>query len=557
MSDWCRNLDIGARAMNAGPSATTQVRPPWMTQPERLITLALLIGIGALAIKAVDVAKYDVAILRFPFQWDDAEGVILAEATLIAHRINPYAYQPSPSSHFYAGPYTPLYTLINAAGISLVGATFKVGRIVQLLATLGVGAWIAWAVSRVAKTGMTLLAGIWAGAIFLTAHLVAFWSILVRPDMTALLWNLIGVTILLRRRDVPEFMRSPRKGWPDRRTIGTLALGAGCFALGWWTKQTFLAVPLAYVLFLFLQHPKAALVLGGVFGTMVLVPFGLLTLVTSGGFAQKILEYQGSWQWHAYRRLVQPFVERYAFLLALAFLAALCVCVHARHITFSALWFLLSMVPAFGAGTSGGNHNHFVEIIAAACLLIGQGAALIVTSPHASALLKTRWTIAASMMLIVLIVTGVASTEREGRANWLAREYRRPTASEHSGLEQVASYIANTRGPVYSDNIGILVVAGQPVMITDPFTMATEVRLGRWDDTALVDDIAAGRYGLIALRYDVTRVNADNPPTDMTPELVRAIQARYRLIANNILKLYAPIGQVSGARNVDLSVVRR
>jgi hypothetical protein len=58
------------------------------------LALALLIG------KAVGVARYEAAILSYPYQRDDAEGVILAEATLMTEGTDPYAYQPSPAHHF-------------------------------------------------------------------------------------------------------------------------------------------------------------------------------------------------------------------------------------------------------------------------------------------------------------------------------------------------------------------------------------------------------------------------------------------------------------------------
>nr|MDQ6905287.1 hypothetical protein [Chloroflexota bacterium] len=91
------------------------------------------------------------------------------------------------------------------------------------------------------------------------------------------------------------------------------------------------------------------------------------------------------------------------------------------------------------------------------------------------------------------------------------------------------------------NNVGMLVVTGQEVRITDPFTMAAEVRLGRWDDALLVADVAAGRYPVIALSYNnVATLDPDQPPTDATPGLIRAIQTRYRLIESNVLRLYVP-----------------
>ena len=104
----------------------------------------LMIACLLLAPKVIVTARYDAAILRFPFQVDDAEGVLLAEAGLIAEGTDPYAHQPSPAHYFYAGPYTPLYTLLNSGAVATLGPTFKFGRAVQLLATLAVAGWLMW-----------------------------------------------------------------------------------------------------------------------------------------------------------------------------------------------------------------------------------------------------------------------------------------------------------------------------------------------------------------------------------------------------------------------------
>jgi hypothetical protein len=108
------------------------------------------------------------------------------------------------------------------------------------------------------------------------------------------------------------------------------------------------------------------------------------------------------------------------------------------------------------------------------------------------------------------------------------------------GFQSVASYIANHNGPVYSTDVGLLVVTGQTVRVTDPFTMAAEVRLHRWDDRDLVADLAAGRYGLVVTSYDVMAQNADLPPTDATSGIIRALQSRYHLAEKNVRYLYVP-----------------
>ena len=522
-----------------------------------LIVGALILACLLLAPKLIATARYDAAILQFPFQVDDTEGVIVAEAGLIAHGTDPYAHQPSPAHYFYAGPYTPVYTLLNSGAVAALGPTFKFGRTVQLLATIAVAGWLAWTVRRAVNDRRGWIVGGWAGMLFLTLHLVTIWSVRVRPDMTALAFNALGVVVLrawldlecggsrlsslpLRaERQAGKPATTRESAWLHGATLAQVALGAACFALGWWTKQTFVALPLAFIVVTAVQRPKIGATLAALYAAMIALPFVVLTFLTGGGFAQKTVGYQGSWQWQAFRRLAQPFVERYAYLIVVAVLCVLFFIVRARRPTFAVCWFALSAVVALGAGTSGGNHNHFVEFVAATGLLVGQGVATLVTAGARER--RVVWVAPALGALIILGITAAAITEQEGSAGWLAREYHTPTASERAGLMAVASFIANSPGPVYSNNVGILVVTGQPVRVTDPFTMAAEVRLGRWDDALLVADVAAGKYPVIALSYnDVAALNPDLPPTDATPGLIRAIQTRYRLVERNVLRLYVP-----------------
>ncbi len=512
------------------------------------LVLALLIG------KAVGIARYEATILRYPFQIDDAEGVILSEATLIAHGTDPYAAQPSPAHHFYAGPYTPLYTVINAAMVKIAGPTFAGGRAVQLLATLAVAAWLAWAIGRSARGRVAWIVGVWAALLFLTWHLVAHWSVMVRPDMTAAVCNLAGVTLLRRWWDVPGREGWYAAHWPQGRALGMLALGATCFALGWWAKQTFVIVPLAFVLALLPSRPKVAVTLAGLYATLVGLSLGILTLLTGGGFIQKTYFYQFSWTWHAYLFLARPFAARYGLLPTLALLAAIGVCARQRRLTFGACWLALAALKTLTAGTDGGNHNHFIELLVAATLVLGQGVAVLLTSavqgeasvaarPDCGHPMRARRAVPFGLGLVaILLLTGVAVGEREGRRGWLAREYRLPTVAERQGFERAASSVASTAGPVYGDNVGlgILAITGHAVRVTDPFTLAAEVRMGRWDDSALVDDVAAGRYRLIALRGDVAAMDPMHPPGDVTPGLIRAIRQRYHPVERNVVWLYAP-----------------
>lgn len=500
-----------------------------------LILFTMLVTV----LKGIEAYRYDVSVLSYPFQVDDAEGVILAEASIISHGMNPYMYQPSPAHYFYAGPYTPVYTLVNSVPFFLSHPTFKLGRLMQLLATLFVGIWLCWTVGRGGNTGDWLVGG-WVAILFISLHLVTLWSVILRPDMTALSFNLIGIMMLNAPGDIPESLPWSGDSWPRGQARGIVFIGAVCFALGWWTKQTFVAAPAAFLLTLFPRRPKMAVTLAGLWGGLVIGPGAVLTIVTHGGFVQKVIAYQGSWEWNAYRRLAQPFIERYWVILAFSFFAVFYQYIQKRIFTFGGIWFIISSLFTLGAGTSGGSSNHFIEALAAGSLCIGEA---IIGALHSARDGSTRkhWFLVACISFALLLITGTALFERENPDSWLARQYRQPTQLQRDGFSMVSSYLANTQGFVYSDNVGLLVVSNKSVLITDPFTMAAETRLGRWDDTAFVEDVIMGRYAAIALRYDVSKVDPRSPPTDATPAFIEAVRKHYRLIEKNVQYIYTPV----------------
>ncbi|MGN6360769.1 MAG: hypothetical protein ACTHNK_10300, partial [Thermomicrobiales bacterium] len=108
-----------------------------MSRPVRWIAPALLaLALLPLLAKVPATIGFERAILTYPFQVDDSEGVVLSEAHWLARGVDPY--QPARPDFFTAAPYTPVFTVINAAAFAAGPFTFKVGRGVAWLATLAV-----------------------------------------------------------------------------------------------------------------------------------------------------------------------------------------------------------------------------------------------------------------------------------------------------------------------------------------------------------------------------------------------------------------------------------
>jgi len=126
--------------------------------------------------------------------------------------------------------------------------------------------------------------------------------------------------------------------------------------------------------------------------------------------------------------------------------------------------------------------------------------------------------------------------------------FRPPLPAEREGWAQIAAFVTNDPGPVYSDNVGLLLVAGKEVRYTDPFSLSYAAATGQWDQRELVARVERGEFSLIALRYDVFATSG--AATDLTPELFEAIRGRYRVVERNVLYLYvprSPLGRGAGA----------
>ena len=253
-------------------------------------------------------------ILAYPFQVDDSEGVILSEAQWLARGVDPY--QPARPDFFTAAPYTPIYTAINAAAFALGPFTFKVGRGVAWLATLAVAALIGALVWR--RTRRPVLAS-WAVVAILTTNLVSIWSVRARPDHLALACNLAGFAIIWWRwgdlAGKPATTSAAGRWGLSRAEWRVVALAAICCALGFFTKQTLLAAPVAIGLGLLIVRPRLGIAFGGIYGALVLLPFAAFTLLTRGGFYQHIVAFHSSWSANDFLFLWEPFVARYWPLL--------------------------------------------------------------------------------------------------------------------------------------------------------------------------------------------------------------------------------------------------
>jgi hypothetical protein len=192
-------------------------------------------------------------------------------------------------------------------------------------------------------------------------------------------------------------------------------------------------------------------------------------------------------------------------------------------------YFGMSLVAASGAGTHGGNHNHFLEWAAACCLGLGVGIALV----RRSSLWQVRAAGAVLGLLLFTQVFGLFETP-----HWIGRELRVPPAEYTEGMMNVFQYVTNNSGEAYSDNVSLLLSAGKRLWSTDPFTQTHATSYGRWDESKLVQAIRDRRFSQIIFRIDV--FSEDAGAGDVSPGILQAVRDNYKLDQRNVENIYVP-----------------
>ena len=503
--------------------------------------------------------------------------MIVAEVHLMDSGANIYA-QPTTAS-FVSAPYPPLYYLLNWPLVHLGGLSFKPGRAISLVATCGI-AFLAYKLVMLInqfhnpspkKAEVARLGGIAAAVFWATLGVVAFWGDAVKPDMTAVFFSLLGVwaaakwasqTTRPKTSPISGSAQVLRRSWQLSKTEGWLYLAAVAFALAVLTKQTAFAGPSAVLVFVLLRRPFAALRFASVWLTLGFGPMLVMNVLSDGGYWwHNVIVHQLPWTFENYSKFMGGFLQSYQIyvLLALVFVVSWLFDLLGNWSSWRqnfgwlpVLYLGGSTLQGLSAGTYGGNHNHLLELAAAMCICAGLGVAQawqLWQKVGAKAWQKAAWL----LVLGLLIVQSVGLFVGEGQVkvadfpvlnnfgpgvqlletlqnqfynpDWLRLQYRVPPAANTQNLENVRQILDHVSGPVYSDNVSLVLLAHKPLVTTDPFTQTHATFYGRWNETELVKLITQQKFVAIAgSNFDK---QCTLPPIYFSPAISSAIEQHY------------------------------
>lgn len=485
-----------------------------------VIVLLLIAGLAARVIYGVGT---QVAMFNHPFQFDESEGMIVAETMLLDRGVD--IFGPVTPDLFIAAPYPPVYYLLTWPVQHLLGSepSFKIGRALSLASTLLAGVAIFGIVVALARNKV----GGGLGALaFWSLGPVTFWGSLVKPDMLSLALGLSGLWWLVAR--------------PRSQVWWALPL----FVLAFYTKQTSIAAAVAGIGWLVVTRPRTGLAFGAAYGAGLVVPSLILNWATDGGYFYHMFTLHSlPWFPERFEGFLQSLTVDYGALLlpglvVIAVVAAAWLYRRSRKqesllandgglLLF--FYFVMSVIVATGTGTLGGNHNHLLDLIAALCSGLGVGCGLILSSK------AWQWKAVGAAIGLVAILW---IPSLFGVPLWLQVQFNQLKPEPTEGMTNIFQYVTNNGGPAYSDNVGLMVSTHKPLWSTDPYTQTHATLYKRWDQSKLLAAIAAKQFSQIILRIDVNEPQAG--AGDVSPEILQAVRDNYKLDQRNVLNIYVP-----------------
>ena len=243
-----------------------------------MIHRAVLIGVVALlALNALLFLVASWTLIRFPFELEYGEGIIMWQTDRVLHPS--VAYHSIHQYPYIVFHYTPLYHVLVRLTSPFVHDSLVAGRTVVWLSALGV----AFLVGLIVKNGTQPRPGHAMTAAMIASVLVfnvpnIDWVPMMRTDMSALFFAMAGLFLFLRYQ-----------------TPGGRAAAAITFVAAIFTKQSMIAAPAAALgaLLLARRYREAMWMAGGMAALGGAVA-GLLAVATNGEFLRHTVSYNAN-----------------------------------------------------------------------------------------------------------------------------------------------------------------------------------------------------------------------------------------------------------------------
>ena len=478
--------------------------------------------------------------LGYPYQLDYGEGLVLYQSQLLAHGKS--IYKAIDSFPYIFSNYPPLMQAVAGPLVALLGPSFLPGRLLSMLATLGL-AVVLYTLLREAGAGA--LSAIVAAFLFVGSPYVYHWAPLFRIDLPALFLSTMGILVLCRATlrsmanpadavvQIPHTVAMLHSSGSTRQKSLPVArrpiyLAGLLFVLALYTKQSYIAAPLAALIFLLINNREAARHLGLSLAIFGLGPLLVLQLATGGAFVFDLfMANVNPFSLSLLGGQVGNFVLTFAAIISLAVIGLASnkpgrITSSLARLSLLDCYLLTGLATILLAGKVGAWENYFFEALFVLCLYAGLG---IERLSHGHS------TVVHGLVPVALLI-------QLGLMWHDPRIAIRVVAEDGAANRTLAPLIANQSGMIFSEDLGLLLVNGKDIPFYS-FEYAQLAEVGRWPQTWETEALRSGRFSLVILEKG-TRENPDRFRR-FTRQVLSALDTGYGLVAEvGKYRVYAP-----------------
>lgn len=463
---------------------------------------------------------YAVSLFRFPFDYDQGEGFELYDTVL--HAQGQWPYQDSQVFPFYTSIYPPLFHLMVMPLVWLFGPQLWTGRVVGFLGTLITAGTIAWAIRRDSAKGGWLIPALF-GLTFLASNYTFTNGPLFRQHMTMVMFETLAMVILANFKFINHEAHEENTKFTKKTSWLTprLLLGATLLLAAGYTKQLALATVLAAFAYLFIREPRRTILLG------------LFTAAVAGGIFL-FINWQTEGWW--YVSIIQANINAFSFqqmwefyyewfelhlILGVGAVLALAYELFTKRLNASvyAVWFVFALGNGALSGKYGAGESYFVTLTVAACILAGRAAVQLQQNASVARWVQIAFALALPLLFIYQtrltlqlytegpiygpIAQFLNVADNSGRGYYDSQGYTqlgpRPKLADYEAGYKIAELARQADGPVFSEEAGLMFVAGKPV-VTNPFVQLMMFRAGLFNPQNEIEMLRRKEFGMVILR---------------------------------------------------------
>lgn len=414
--------------------------------------------------------------------------------------------------------YTPIYTIINALGVSFTGPTPFFGRLLALCSTLGIMATLATMVYP-RKRNMLAISLLAAG-IYASSHMVWLWSAIVRVDNMAVFFSLTGVLFYSHRH---------RRGYYAYIGIGLCILSA-------FTRQTMVAAAAAILVHSLYENRSMGRRLFIYYALSGVLGLGILLVLSKGrAWAHLITANMNAVDWAILPYYLEDIWLLYHWLVPSVLLGTWVL----RRETPLLLYGCFATVVSLTIVKVGSSLNYLLEWWAAVSIFAAAGLVFPLCvagwKRYLSAIVLV-FSFLAGWQNILHVPWQKINVEGFGlrsmpvgswtglvevttalpfyRLNPFGREpmtavtenldlyINAPAQWEADQMLYIEDGLRGIEGPILSEDMNFTLGAGKDIAL-QPFEFAQMAEQGVWDPAPLNDCLVSGCFGALVLMFDL------------------------------------------------------